>query len=399
MGDLMKKFSAYIFDMDGVIFDSERLYMECCIEAAEVFGIDNIEEVVLKCIGLTTEKTHELYRNTYGNDFPLDDYWREATSRFRKKAEGGLLPVKDGARQLLEYLKEQNIPVALASSTRKEMVVRELSAAGLIDFFDSITGGDMVSKSKPEPDIFLLAAESIGQDIRDCAIIEDSLNGIKAARASGGYVIMVPDLVQPTKQEKELFTDIVLPSLVDLKELLVSDYSYKQKTKSNLTEYDCCLTINDNWFRYRAAAIIIEDGCLLLAGNSKEDYYYSVGGGVHMNETAEDAVIREVFEETGVHYSIDRLAVIHENFWNGSGAYDNGLKCHEIAFYYLMKPRGTKILHSSSYTSFGDKESMYWIPLEDFDNHTIYPSFLKDYLISQKEGIQHIITDDRKAQS
>ena len=71
----MKNFNAYIFDMDGVIFDSERLYMECCIEAAEVFGIDNIEEAVLKCIGLTTEKTHELYRNTYGEDFPLNDHF------------------------------------------------------------------------------------------------------------------------------------------------------------------------------------------------------------------------------------------------------------------------------------------------------------------------------------
>ena len=82
-----------------------------------------------------------------------------------------------------------------------------------------------------------------------------------------------------------------------------------------MKELDCCFTSYNNWFRYRAAAIIVEDSCVLLVGNEKEDYLYSVGGGVHMNEKAEDAVLREVLEETGVRYEIDRLAVIHENFW------------------------------------------------------------------------------------
>lgn len=99
---------------------------------------------------------------------------------------------------------------------------------------------------------------------------------------------------------------------------------------------DCCLTKENNWFRYHAAAIIIEDGCVIFAGNEKNDYYYSVGGAVHMGETAEDAVKREVLEETGASYEVDRLAFIHENFFS-----ENGLECHEIAFYYLMKPRGS----------------------------------------------------------
>ena len=78
--------------------------------------------------------------------------------------------------------------------------------------------------------------------------------------------------------------------------------------------YDCGFTRDGHWFRYRAAAIIVEEGCVLFAGNEKEDYLYSVGGAVQMGETAEDAVRREVLEETGVAYEIDRLAVIHENF-------------------------------------------------------------------------------------
>ena len=79
-------------------------------------------------------------------------------------------------------------------------------------------------------------------------------------------------------------------------------------------DLDCGFTIEDRWFRYRAGAIIVENDCVLAVGNEKETYYYSVGGGVHMNEKAEDAVVREVLEETGVSYQIDRLAVIHETF-------------------------------------------------------------------------------------
>ena len=159
--------------------------------------------------------------------------------------------------------------------------------------------------------------------------------------------------------------------------------------------YDCGFTKENNWFRYRAAAIIVEDNCVLLVGNDKEDYFYSVGGGVHMNEKAEEAVVREVFEETGVIYEIDRLAIIHENFWNGNGAYDKGLNCHEIAIYFLMKPRGTKELHSNSYTRFKDKETMHWIPIDDLDKFRYFPSFLKDYLCMSHSEIVHIVTDER----
>ncbi len=218
----MKKFGAIIFDMDGVIFDSERLYMQCCREAAEIFGADNIEEVVLSCIGLNTEKTHERYRSAYGDDFPLAEFWKEATTRFAGKAQGGLLPVKDGAAEILEKLKNDGMPVALASSTRTEMVIRELTAAELDGYFNVIIGGDMVTKSKPEPDIFLLAAEKLGIKIEDCAVIEDSMNGIRAARASGAYVIMVPDLVQPTEEDSQLYTDAVLPSLNEVREMIAS---------------------------------------------------------------------------------------------------------------------------------------------------------------------------------
>ncbi|HIR56438.1 MAG TPA: NUDIX domain-containing protein [Candidatus Gallacutalibacter pullicola] len=158
--------------------------------------------------------------------------------------------------------------------------------------------------------------------------------------------------------------------------------------------YDCGFTRENHWFRYRAAAIIVENGCVLLAGNENEDYLYSVGGGVHMGETAEAAVLREVLEETGVQYEIDHLAVIHENFFNENSGTLKGLDCHEISLYFLMKPRGTQELHSNSYTC-GAREEMHWIPINDLNKYKAFPSFLKEYLSTEHSGIEHIVTDER----
>lgn len=114
-----------------------------------------------------------------------------------------------------------------------------------------------------------------------------------------------------------------------------------------------------------------------------------------MGETAEDAVLREVFEETGVHYEIDHLAVIHENFFNENSGSLKGLDCHEISLYFLMKSRGTKELHSNS-AVYGVKEEMHWIPINDLDKYKAFPSFMKDYLSKEHFGIEHIVTDERK---
>lgn len=160
--------------------------------------------------------------------------------------------------------------------------------------------------------------------------------------------------------------------------------------------FDIGFTKDGNWFRYRAGAIIVEEGCVLLARNQSDNYFYSIGGGVKFGEKAEDAVVREVYEETGIRYEIDYLAVIHENLFNDNSGTLKGLNCHEICLYYVMKSRGSRELNSNSYTCFGTKEEMHWIPVESLGEHRVFPVFLKEYLSLSHSGIEHIVSDDRK---
>ncbi len=147
-------------------------------------------------------------------------------------------------------------------------------------------------------------------------------------------------------------------------------------------------------FRYRAAAIIIEDGFILMAHNEKDPYYYSIGGAVHMNETSEDAVKREVYEETGIEYEVDHLAFIHENFFLDNNANNT---CHEIAFYYFMKPRGIKKINNNSYTR-GVKEDICFLPINELEKYILFPAFYRRELQSLNTNLRHIVTIDVRAQ-
>ena len=160
---------------------------------------------------------------------------------------------------------------------------------------------------------------------------------------------------------------------------------------------DCCFSVGNNWFRYRAGAIIVEDNCFLAIMTKSAGHYYTIGGGVHMNEKAEECIVREVREETGVDYEIDRLAVICENFFVGHEAGLQDLNCHVIEFYYLMKPRGKKEARCESYGWNNDKEEISWIPLEELANTNIKPNFLKTHVkeIVEGKGIIHIVNDER----
>ena len=139
-------------------------------------------------------------------------------------------------------------------------------------------------------------------------------------------------------------------------------------------------------FRYKAAALIIEEGAVAFMTNPDESYFYPLGGAVQLGESSQEAVKREIQEETGQEYEIDRLVFIHENFFQQETGRLAGLDCHEICFYYLMKPKGQQ------FPSHSENETVEWIPLEELQHQTAYPNFLPELLPHIHQGIQHIIT-------
>ncbi len=204
-----------IFDMDGVIFDSERACLDTWTEAAAGYGITDVREVFDRCIGTNKNQTWQIVENAYAATFGegiADRLLSESSRLFHEKYDGGRLPMKKGVHTLLDYLKYQGKKIALASSTRKQTVVNELRDAGIIDYFDEIITGDMVTHSKPDPEIFLLACEKIGVKPENVCAIEDSYNGVRSASSGGLRPIMVPDLLPANEEMKEL-AETVLESL------------------------------------------------------------------------------------------------------------------------------------------------------------------------------------------
>ncbi len=212
-------YQAVVFDMDGVIFDSERLIIECWKETADKYGIADIERACEACLGVNAVETREIFKNIYGQDFPYDEYKKEMSERYHSLYDGGRLPTKVGVKELLQFLKVQGKKVGLASSTRSVVVKQELTDAGLIEYFDVVVGGDMVSRSKPQPDIFLKACEELSVAPRDAFAIEDSYNGIRAAAAGKLRPIMVPDLMPVTEEMRGLAEEI-FDTLLDVKTYL-----------------------------------------------------------------------------------------------------------------------------------------------------------------------------------
>lgn len=209
---MIKNIDAVVFDMDGVIFDSERGCLNVWKELAEKNNLSDMENVFIKCIGTTVVKTREILKNAYGEDFDVDYFQSEASRMFHEKYDDGRLPVLPGAREILPYLKEAGYKVGLASSTRNATVHRQLTDAGLIKYFDNVTCGDMLKVSKPEPDIYLLACKNLGVEPSRTIAIEDSYNGIRSAYRAGMKPVMVPDMIPADDEMKEL-SDMIFDNL------------------------------------------------------------------------------------------------------------------------------------------------------------------------------------------
>lgn len=194
---------AVIFDMDGVLFDTERLCMDSWIAVAGEEGIPDMETFFPSCIGRNLTDTKALFEEFYGDTYDYEQFRRRASAWFHDYIDRKGIPVKEGVRELLDFLKKGGYLIGLASSTSLPTVRGHLLQAGIQDFFQTLTTGDMVEHSKPQPDIYLMACESLGVEPAQAVAVEDSPNGIRAAYGAGMIPVMVPDLIAPDGEMRD----------------------------------------------------------------------------------------------------------------------------------------------------------------------------------------------------
>ena len=201
-----KGIKAVVFDMDGVIFDTQIFYNESYREAGRHFGVDKneIAEIIVGTMGVNRPESILAIKKMQGQDFPAEEMISLMLEIFNRRVEKEGLPKKPGVCELLKWLKENGFRTGLASSTERDRILRYLKSAGLESYFDFITGGDKVENGKPAPDIYLQACENMGVDPVETYGVEDSYNGIRSVYNAGMKAIMVPDSLQPTEEIRPL---------------------------------------------------------------------------------------------------------------------------------------------------------------------------------------------------
>lgn len=208
--------NSVIFDMDGVIFDSERIFNIAWRTVGGDMHLDGIEEALKSCVGCNDTDTRAYLQGVYGASFNYGQFIGDVERVFEELTAVDGLPLKTGVMELLTWLRDSSVSIGLATSTTRNNAEHHLKDAGLHPFFKSIVTGDMIKHGKPDPEIYLLACSRLGAVPESCFAIEDSPNGIKSAQSAGLRVIMVPDLIAPTRELEKLLHS-KFDSLLDVK--------------------------------------------------------------------------------------------------------------------------------------------------------------------------------------
>lgn len=213
-------YQAAIFDMDGLLLDTERVCQQAFRDACDFLSLPFLEQTYLSIIGCNAQGIEVILTAGYGDRIAYEPLRKAWMDRYNPIVKNQAIPIKEGVLTLLTWFKENNIPMAVATSTHRELAITKLKLAGLYDYFDHLSTGCEVQQGKPHPEIFLLAAERLNIAPELCLAFEDSNNGARAAIAAKMQLFQVPDLVQPSEEIKEL-GHVVADSLSDVHQLLL----------------------------------------------------------------------------------------------------------------------------------------------------------------------------------
>jgi HAD superfamily hydrolase (TIGR01509 family) len=193
---------AVVFDMDGLLVDTEALIRDLTVAAAARFGVEFPEHVFMRMVGLPNAASDAVAREHLGPDFPLDALWAAVNVELHAACAVGVA-LKAGVVELLDHLDEARVPRAIATSSSHASVQRTLGPSGILSRFDAVVAAGDYPRGKPSPDPFLVAAERLATAPELCLALEDSHNGVRAAHAAGMMTVMVPDLLAPTDEMRE----------------------------------------------------------------------------------------------------------------------------------------------------------------------------------------------------
>ena len=210
---------AFVFDMDGLLLDSESVYEKAWRVAADEMNLHDIDSIHQKCLGLSKEDVYALMQKKYGPDVDCEYFWKRTSDWSMDYMNENGVPEKEGARELLDFLKSEKIPAALATSSEKSFAGKLLVRTGLIDFFDSVIYGNEVVKAKPDPEIYVSSCRKMSIAPEKCVALEDSPNGVRSAVAGGLKCVMIPDRIGADEEMKRIAWKIC-GSLKSLKEIM-----------------------------------------------------------------------------------------------------------------------------------------------------------------------------------
>lgn len=200
----LNDFQAVIFDMDGLLLDTETIAISTFVAACRECGFEPDLKVYYKVIGTTYKKTQEILKEGFGEGFDYESVSKLWSRKFDAQVENQPVPLKTGVHSLLGCLYRRRMKMAVVTSTRRSTAVKELTNVELLQFFDLVVGGDEITNGKPNPDIYLKACVGLREAPEHCLALEDSDNGVRAAFSAGLTVIQVPDLLEPSTEMKAL---------------------------------------------------------------------------------------------------------------------------------------------------------------------------------------------------